>query len=123
MAGKIVADTLEHSTAGSLDTQYVVNGSAKAWCYFNGTLTTPTLEDSFNKSSVADNGSGAFTLSFTNNMGNALYSMQVNSSNLSGIWSSSLMTASSCKIFTASLATGNNQDRDPTVTATLGDLA
>ena len=29
--GKIKADTLEHSTAGSLDTQYVVNGSAKAW--------------------------------------------------------------------------------------------
>ena len=27
MAGKIVADTLKHSTAGSLDTQYVVNGS------------------------------------------------------------------------------------------------
>ena len=24
MAGKIVADTLEHSTAGSVDTQYVV---------------------------------------------------------------------------------------------------
>ena len=26
--GKIKADTLEHSTAGSLDTSYVVNGSA-----------------------------------------------------------------------------------------------
>ena len=34
MAGKIIADTLEHSTAGSLDTQYVVQGSAKAWCKF-----------------------------------------------------------------------------------------
>ena len=31
MAGKIIADQIEHSTAGSLDTQYVVNGSAKAW--------------------------------------------------------------------------------------------
>ena len=29
--GKIKADTLEHSTAGSLDTQFVVNGSAKSW--------------------------------------------------------------------------------------------
>jgi hypothetical protein len=29
--GKIKADTLEHSTAGTVDTQYVVNGSAKAW--------------------------------------------------------------------------------------------
>jgi hypothetical protein len=30
MAGKIIADQIEHSTAGSLDTSYVVNGSAKA---------------------------------------------------------------------------------------------
>ena len=27
MAGKIVADTLEHSTAGSIATNYVVEGS------------------------------------------------------------------------------------------------
>ena len=31
MAGKIIADTLEHSTAGSIATNYVVEGSAKAW--------------------------------------------------------------------------------------------
>ena len=31
--GTLKADTLTHSTAGSLDTNYVVNGSAKAWCY------------------------------------------------------------------------------------------
>jgi hypothetical protein len=29
MAGKIVADTLEHSTAGSIATNYVVEGSAQ----------------------------------------------------------------------------------------------
>ena len=29
--GTLKADTLTHSTAGSLDTNYVVNGSAKAW--------------------------------------------------------------------------------------------
>jgi hypothetical protein len=35
--GKIKADTLEHSTAGSLDTQYVVNGSAKVtWVNYTG---------------------------------------------------------------------------------------
>jgi hypothetical protein len=30
MAGTIVADTLTHSTAGSIATNYVVEGSAKA---------------------------------------------------------------------------------------------
>ena len=39
--GKIKADTLEHSTAGSLDTSYVVNGSAKAWTNINGSSGTP----------------------------------------------------------------------------------
>ena len=29
--GKIKADTLEHSTSGSVDTKFVVEGSAKAW--------------------------------------------------------------------------------------------
>ena len=57
MAGKIVADTLEHSTAGSLDTQYVVNGSAKAWMNLNGTGTIAT-RDTLNISSVTDNGTG-----------------------------------------------------------------
>ena len=38
MAGKIIADTLEHSTAGSLTTDYVVNGSAKAWIRFDPCL-------------------------------------------------------------------------------------
>ena len=37
--GKIKADTLEHSTAGSLDTSYVVNGSAKRGLTFDGTAT------------------------------------------------------------------------------------
>ena len=40
MAGKIVADTLEHSTAGSLDTQFVVNGSAKARIRYNQDTST-----------------------------------------------------------------------------------
>ena len=49
--GKIKADTLEHSTARSLDTQYVVNGSAKAWCKF-GPDAQP--DDSFNIASGTD---------------------------------------------------------------------
>jgi len=65
MAGKIIADTLEHSTAGSLDTQYVVNGSAKAWVYLNG--VTFGIQDSFNTSSATDNGSaGDYTTTRTN---------------------------------------------------------
>lgn len=122
MAGKIVADQLEHSTAGSLDTQFVVNGSAKAWCNFDGTAGSVSFSDSFNKSSITDDATGAFTTAFTNNMSNATYTELPASSFFSGIWSSAEMTTSDCKIFTSN-ASGTNVDRDPTVTATLGDLA
>lgn len=71
--GKIKADTLEHSTAGSLDTQYVVNGSAKAWFNFTG-RGTAALVDSLNFASLTDNGTGSFNLSYTSNMSNSTYS-------------------------------------------------
>lgn len=74
MAGKIVADTLEHSTAGSLDTQYVVNGSAKAWNFFDGSAGTIAYADSFNSSTLTDIGTGNHKYAFTSNMNNANFS-------------------------------------------------
>jgi len=68
--GKIKADTLEHSTAGSLDTSYVVNGSAKAWAHFDGTATA-SLDAGLNISSLTDVATGRFQHSFTNNMSDA----------------------------------------------------
>ena len=65
MAGKIIADTLEHSTAGSVTTDYVVNGSAKAWLNMKGTGTV-AINESFNVSSITDNSSGNYTTTFTN---------------------------------------------------------
>jgi hypothetical protein len=65
MAGKIVADQIEHSTAGSLDTSYVVQGSAKAWVNFNGNNAIAT-RDSLNLSSLTDNGTGDYTTNFSN---------------------------------------------------------
>ena len=63
--GKIKADTLEHSTSGSVDTKFVVEGSAKVWCnQSNGT----TINDSFNTSSVDDNGTGAYETNLTSSM-------------------------------------------------------
>jgi hypothetical protein len=69
--GKIKADTLEHSTAGSLDTLYVVNGSSKAWVQ---TASGAAPSDSLNISGVVDNSTGNYTASFSNNMSNDDYS-------------------------------------------------
>jgi hypothetical protein len=56
--GKIKADTLEHSTAGSLDTQYVVSGSAKAW--INIDMINAVTLDSLNSSGITDVSTGVF---------------------------------------------------------------
>ena len=65
MAGKIVADTLEHSTAGSVSTQYVKEGSVKCFVVQSG--GTPTTHDSLNISSIADQtNAGVFQTNFSN---------------------------------------------------------
>ena len=69
--GKIKADTLEHSTAGSLDTQYVVNGSAKAWADFN----QASLNGSNNISTITDSNTGRYVVNMTNNMSNSNFAI------------------------------------------------
>lgn len=69
MAGTIVADTLTHSTAGSIATNYVVDGSAKAWASVDMTGTA-SIKSSLNTSSLADNGTGIGTLTLTNALTN-----------------------------------------------------
>ena len=73
MAGTIVADTLTHSTAGSIATNYVVDGSAKAWIKYNGTGTI-AISDSFNVASITDETTGTTTITLTSSFGNANYS-------------------------------------------------
>ena len=72
--GIIKADTLTHSTAGSLATNFVVNGSAKAWAKWDASSTV-TLDDSLNTTSITDNGTGDFEQNLTNSMNNADYSV------------------------------------------------
>ena len=94
MAGKIVADQIEHSTAGSVDTQYVVNGSAKAWSNVDNTGTIG-IGDSFNVSSATDEANGQYKASYTNNMSNTLYA-----------WAGSMYHSTS--VLAAVANTGNN---------------
>ena len=73
--GTIAFDTLSTSgqitgTAKSVDTDYVVNGSAKAWIAFTGTGTIG-INDSLNVSGVTDNGTGDYTPAWTNSFNGA----------------------------------------------------
>ena len=60
----------------TLATEYVVNGSAKAWANFNGTGTIAT-RDSLNAASVSDIGIGLYAVNLSSAMSNANYSTQV----------------------------------------------
>ena len=64
MAGKIVADQLEHSTAGSIATNFVVEGSAKM--VIDASQDPQGINDSFNVSSIADGGTGKTEATLTN---------------------------------------------------------
>ena len=67
--GTLKADTLTHSTAGSVDTNNVIKGTAKAWWSSNDT----TLKDSFNISSLTDVAASTYDFNYTNSMNNDDY--------------------------------------------------
>jgi hypothetical protein len=124
MAGKIIADQIEHSTAGSLDTSYVVNGSAKYWVNYSQ-LTVTAVHDSFNHSSFTDNGTGNATVGFTNSFSNTDYSgsgMSVQEANVCwGHYSAYYLTGSN-RILTQD-NNANGLDEDRIGVHIMGDLA
>ena len=71
--GTLKADTLTHSTAGSLATNFVVQGSAKAWAFT--AAAGASISDSFNISSLGDTAAGQQTLNFNNDFGSANHSV------------------------------------------------
>jgi hypothetical protein len=83
MAGKIVASTINDDT-GVLAAQNGMTGIAKAWCNFNGTGTV-AIRDSFNVSSITDNGTGDYTVNFTTAMPNANYATTCSYSGVNGL--------------------------------------
>ena len=122
MAGTIVADTLTHSTAGSIATNYVVNGSAKAWVQYN---TSHAVQDSFNVASVTDVGTGQGTINISNAMNNAGYSLAYSS----GIVGPAVNGLRISAMATSSYSTqqvnngGSYADSDFCCTSVKGDLA
>jgi hypothetical protein len=78
MAGTVVADTLQSSITGTppqfndgVGTQ--IGTLCRAWVNFNGTGTV-AIRASFNVSSITDNGTGDYTVNFTNALPDANYS-------------------------------------------------
>jgi hypothetical protein len=58
----------------STSSDNVIQGCAKAWVNFNGTGTV-AIRASYNVSSITDNGTGDYTINFTNALPDANYSI------------------------------------------------
>jgi hypothetical protein len=71
MAGTLTISTLSDGTNSTSATN-LVRGSCQAWVNFNGT-GTPAIRASYNVSSITDNGTGNYTVNFTNAFADANY--------------------------------------------------
>ena len=132
--GTIAFDTLQTSgqitgTAKSVDTDYVVNGSAKQWCHYAG-AGTPTIADSFNVTSLTDNSTGAHIQNATNNFANDTFSVTAmgrDEDTLIGIQEyGTTLPRTTSKVFTATFGIAGNgaaHDADGRSVIVHGDLA
>ena len=74
MASILRVNTLtDASSNNSVPMATVSQGSAKQWVNLDGTSSGAAERDSFNTASTTDNGTGDYTATFTNAMGNTNY--------------------------------------------------
>jgi hypothetical protein len=69
-----VTNVQDTSGGNSSTTAEIKNGIAKAWVNFNGSGTVAILAQ-YNVSSITDNGTGDYTVNFTNALVDANYAM------------------------------------------------
>jgi len=75
MASELRVNTLKDAAGNnSIATSFVAGGSAKAWLYAPATVAS--ISDSFNISSVDDDGTGQAGMNLTSNMGSVNYITQ-----------------------------------------------
>jgi hypothetical protein len=106
MPGTLVITTLSDGTNSTSATN-CIQGSAKAWVNFNGTGTV-AIRGSYNVSSITDNGTGRYTVNFTNALANANYGASVAVSSQPAVSDANLVTTD---------IASNNARLNPTTTA------
>jgi hypothetical protein len=113
MAGTITTSTIQNDTSSPptfRNSTREIGTLCRAWVNFNGTGTV-AIRASFNVSSITDNGTGDYTVNFTNAMPDSSYSAQWSMECISnaGGWLTQISdyTTTSVKLFTRPYASGN----------------
>ena len=100
MAGTLTISTLSDGTNSTSSTN-CIQGSAKAWVNFNGNGTS-SIRASYNVSSVTRNGTGNYTVNYTNAFADANYAVAITCSGISGAPLYRLFTLQTNGTYTAS---------------------
>ena len=79
IAGRTTAGSITIVGEGNTTTTNLQQGLAKVWAYFNQASSSTTPADSFNVSSIDDDGAGDFDVNYTNAMANNTYASALNS--------------------------------------------
>ena len=131
MANGIIAfDTLQTSgqidgTARSIDTDYLLNGSAKCWINYDATASSDYTRDSFNVSSTSDNNTGEHDVSFSNVMGNVNFTSVTNGhrDDNQSISTFQYGDATKFRFKLNAFSSSTNTDSDSAFAAIFGELA
>ena len=85
LTGKTAAGNVTVTSEGGAATFQLQQGLAKAWVNFNGGGTI-AARDSFNVSGLTDNGTGNYSVSYSNNMQSEGYAVSGSSANAGTNW-------------------------------------
>jgi hypothetical protein len=123
LTGKTTAGDVTITSEGGAVTMQLQQGLAKAWVNFNGTGTI-AARDSLNLSSLSDNNTGNYTISFTNSLGNAnyLFLSGLEMRSYSGVPFGGSLSTGSAPLKTDDSA-GSDVDRTYVFASINGDLA
>jgi|APGre2960657423_1045063.scaffolds.fasta_scaffold291376_1 hypothetical protein len=115
--GSVLTDVVQSSVTGTPPQFNDGNGTqtgtlCRAWVNFNGTGTV-AIRASFNVSSITDNGTGDYTVNFTNAMPDGNYAVATNG-HREGDGSVGIredqMSTTFCKVFNCQLASATKRD-------------
>jgi hypothetical protein len=108
----LVAQTISNGTV-STSSANVIQGSAKAWVNYKGTVTR-AINASYNVSSVTVNTTGDYTFNFTNAFASANYSVVgcCNYDNAGGMTDTAIgnQSTGSCRVICHDIAGGTKYD-------------
>lgn len=80
LRGNTSAGDITITSEGGSATMQLQQGVTKQWTNINGNSGTPSVRESFNNSSLTDNGTGDYTLALSSSMDNVNYSLQATGS-------------------------------------------